>query len=102
VRESHRDLATLGVTSDETTRFDELSRGERQRVAIVRALVTSPRIVLADEPTSGLGAEETDKVLALLASVDATLVVATHDERVVQWCDQSYELAQGHLRQLNR
>ena len=102
VRESHRDLATLGVTSEETTRFDELSRGERQRVAIVRALVTSPRIVLADEPTSGLGAEETDKVLALLASVDATLVVATHDERVVQWCDQSYELAQGHLRQLNR
>jgi len=46
--------------------------GERQRVAIVRALVTSPRIVLADETTSGLGAEETDKVLALLpASRDA-------------------------------
>jgi len=68
----------------------------------VRALVTNPRVLVADEPTSGLGTEETDKVLELLATVEATIIVATHDERVVQWCDETYELAEGHVRKLSR
>jgi len=101
-RASLQELSDLGVRADETTRFDELSRGERQRVAIVRALVTNPRVLVADEPTSGLGTEETDKVLELLATVEATIIVATHDERVVQWCDETYELAEGHVRKLSR
>jgi ABC-type transport system involved in cytochrome bd biosynthesis fused ATPase/permease subunit len=102
VRDSLQELSDLGLFTDETTKFDELSRGERQRVAIVRALVTGPQVLVADEPTSGLGAEETNKVLELLATVDATIVVATHDEHVVLWCDETYELADGQLRRLNR
>ena len=101
-RESYGELSELGVATDETTRFDELSRGERQRVAIVRALVSNPRVLVADEPTSGLGPEETDKVLALLTTIDATIIIATHDERVVRWCDETYELANGQLRKLTR
>jgi ABC-type bacteriocin/lantibiotic exporter with double-glycine peptidase domain len=101
-RESYRELSDLGIATDEVTRFDELSRGERQRVAIVRALVSNPRVLVADEPTSGLGPEETDKVLELLATIDATIVIATHDERVVRWCDETYELTNGQLRKLTR
>jgi putative ABC transport system ATP-binding protein len=101
-RESHVDLAQLGVDSEESSRFEDLSRGERQRIAIVRALVTDPHVIIADEPTSGLGADETDRVLDLLATTNATVVVATHDERVVRWCDEVYELTNAQLRQLSR
>jgi ABC-type transport system involved in cytochrome bd biosynthesis fused ATPase/permease subunit len=101
-RPSFHELARLGIDADETTRFDELSRGERQRVAVVRALVTSPRVLLCDEPTSGLGTRESDQVLELLATLDATIVVATHDERVVRWCDEAYQLANGQLAALTR
>jgi ABC-type transport system involved in cytochrome bd biosynthesis fused ATPase/permease subunit len=96
------DLSMLGIETSETTRFEELSRGERQRVALARSLVTSPRVLIADEPTSGLGIDETDRVLELLATHDATIIVATHDERVMNWCDEIYELSNGVLRLLSR
>ena len=96
------DLALMGMTVENATRFEELSRGERQRVALARSLATNPRIVIADEPTSGLGPEETDRVLDLLATTDATIIVATHDERVERWCDEIYELEDGELRFVSR
>jgi ABC-type lipoprotein export system ATPase subunit len=96
------DLASLGIDGNDTTRFGELSRGERQRVAVVRSAVTDPSIIVADEPTSGLGAEETRKVLELLASTNATVLVATHDQQVIDWSDDVYELANGRLRRLSR
>jgi ATP-binding cassette subfamily C protein CydC len=87
------DLAALGIDADPSTKFDELSRGERARVALARALVTAPSILLLDEPTSGLGRDETTAVLALLAAAGASVVVATHDPLVVDWCDEVVELA---------
>ncbi|HVA71274.1 MAG TPA: ATP-binding cassette domain-containing protein [Acidimicrobiales bacterium] len=86
-RDPHVDLAALGLTSERSTRFDELSRGERVRVAIARALVTRPDIYLLDEPTAGLGSEESARVLSLLDSTNATVVIATHDSDVIAWCD---------------
>jgi putative ABC transport system ATP-binding protein len=65
-------------------------------------LVTGPTILLLDEPTSGLGANETAAVLALLASSNATLIVATHDPQVMAWCDEIYELRAGALRTVTR
>ncbi len=105
-RESTRnvtdDLASLGIASDATTRWDDLSRGERARVALVRAVVTDPEIYLLDELTSGLGAVETSAVLTLLASSNATVLVATHDPQVVAWCDEVFELANATLRPIRR
>ena len=89
--------AAVGLDVDDTTKFEELSRGERERVALVRALVTAPEIYLLDEPTSGLGQEETRAVLELLESTGATFVVATHDDQVMDWCHQVYELRDGNL-----
>lgn len=91
------DLAALGLVVTLDTRWGDLSRGERQRVALVRALATSPDVVLLDEPTSGLGADETAAVLDLLTRSGASVFVATHDARVMQWCDDVVELVDGVL-----
>jgi ABC-type lipoprotein export system ATPase subunit len=102
IRNAHRDLASLGIQSDATTRWDQLSRGERARIAIARALLTSPHIILLDEPTSGLGAMETAAVLDLIAETRATVIVATHDQQVIDWCDDVVELRGATLRMFNR
>ncbi len=86
-------LGALGLAVQLNDRWEELSRGERQRVAIVRALLRQPDILLLDEPTSALGEAETLAVLALLSGVAASVVVATHDPRVLQWCDEVIDVA---------
>ncbi|MFY9783649.1 MAG: ATP-binding cassette domain-containing protein [Acidimicrobiales bacterium] len=101
-RESLEDLAALGLVSERSTRFEELSRGERVRVALARALVTNPDVYLLDEPTAGLGSEETMTVLSVLACTSATIIVATHDELVINWCDDVYELHDGAIALFNR
>jgi len=101
-RASHDDLAVLGIVSDTTTRWDDLSRGERARVGVVRAMATSPLLYLLDEPTSGLGAVETAAVLSLLASTGATVIVATHDPQVMAWSDVVLELRDGALIEIRR
>jgi putative ABC transport system ATP-binding protein len=96
------DLAAMGLVVDASHRWEEPSRGERARIALARALVTSPTVVVLDEPTSGLGVDETRAVLSLLESTGATVIVATHDPQVMDWCDQVLELSDGALRQLRR
>jgi ABC-type lipoprotein export system ATPase subunit len=68
----------------------------------VRALVTEPRVVLLDEPTSGLGEDETRRVLDLLATTNATVMIATHDPLVMEWCDEIFQLSAATLRQVSR
>ena len=102
LRDAVNDLAAMGMGVDRATRFEDLSRGETERVAIARSLVTMPSIYLLDEPTSGLGREETAKVLDLVAATGATVVVATHDAQVIEWCDEVFELRDGSVRPLSR
>lgn len=86
-------LAQVGLRVDRNDVWQELSRGERQRVALVRALVRRPDVLLLDEPTSALGEVETSAVLELLSTLSATVIVATHDPRVLAWCDEVIDLA---------
>ncbi len=80
-------LERVGLAARAGTYPDRLSGGEQQRIAVVRALVHDPVLVLADEPTGNLDAATGDTVLDLLASlaVDGgrSLIIATHSERVV-------------------
>jgi len=80
---------------------DRLSGGEQQRVALVRALIHQPRLVLADEPTGNLDAANGEKVLALLDRLvrarGYTLVLATHSAEVAGRADRAIRLADGVL-----
>lgn len=80
-------LATGGLDWSLDDHLEGVSRGEAQRLALVRALNSDPDLLVLDEPTSGLGERETAYVLALLRQVRGTIVVATHDRAVQQWCD---------------
>ena len=81
-----RALSALGVADKATSRPRELSQGEQQRVAVARAVVNGPRLLLADEPTASLDDEAASRAIDLLLGEAgrraATLVVATHDARV--------------------
>ena len=71
---------------------EELSGGEQQRVAVARALVTEPAVLVADEPTAALDAETRAAVLDLLLGSGTAVVLATHDPAVAARCDRQLRL----------
>jgi ABC-type lipoprotein export system ATPase subunit len=79
-------LEELGLGEKAKSSVLTLSEGEAQRVSIARALANSPKLILADEPTSSLDDENTEKVIKLLktqaAKIGAALIIVTHDQRV--------------------
>jgi ABC-type lipoprotein export system ATPase subunit len=92
-------LAPLGMASRANAASRELSIGEAQRVAVARALVNRPALVLADEPTGSLDAESAGPVLdALLASVGAAVLVVTHDPEVAARTSRTLRMRDGKLR----
>lgn len=80
---------------------DQLSGGQRQRVAVARALVHSPGVALADEPTGSLDPVSSDKVVELLLRLHreqgTTLVVVTHDRAVAERMDVVVEMRDGRV-----
>lgn len=80
---------------------ETLSGGEKSRVALCRALIMKPTLLLADEPTGQLDSEHADEVAQLLKSVNEqlgmTVLVVTHSERLAGVAHHIYELKNGHL-----
>jgi putative ABC transport system ATP-binding protein len=79
-------LKNLELSDKASAPVTTLSEGEAQRVSIARALVNSPKLILADEPTSSLDDDRAEQVIHLLkkeaARVGAALIIVTHDQRV--------------------
>ena len=94
-------LERVGLAERADSFPDRLSGGEQQRVAICRALVHQPPVVLADEPTGNLDGKTAEEVLKLvldLASEEkVALVVVTHSESVAEQCSRIVRMAEGKL-----
>ena len=91
-------MVGLGHRRDAPGRL--LSGGEKQRLAVARAVLTRPRVVLADEPTGNLDRANADNILALLdaqAAQGVAVVVITHDPGNARWADRALELDAGTL-----
>ena len=90
-------LAAMGLADHADKLPDQLSRGQRQRVAVARALIHEPALILADEPTGSLDATSAAAIVALLVAADATLIVVSHDPWVVSQLERSVGLRDGRL-----
>jgi putative ABC transport system ATP-binding protein len=90
-------LAAVGLAGREHSSPRELSGGELQRVAVARALVGEPALVLADEPTGNLDPENARQVLGLFREAvkqhGAAAILATHSEQAAAGCDRRYRLS---------
>jgi len=94
-------LHRVGLRERMTHRPGELSGGEQQRVAVARAVVLEPRLVLADEPTGNLDRATGDAIHQLLVELNRdhaiTLMIVTHNERLAALADRRLRLAGGRL-----
>lgn len=100
-KRSEQVLSQLGLGNKLHMRPAQMSGGEKQRVAIGRALVKNPSFLFADEPTSALDWENGQQVIELLHGVarqrGSTVLVVTHDPRLVNYADRVIEMADGKL-----
>jgi len=81
---------------------NDLSGGEKQRVAVMRAIINNPSIIIADEPTGNLDKENALKMMSLFQKLNTekklTIIVATHDENVFNIGHKKYQLVDGYLK----
>jgi len=98
-------LAHVGLGDRTAHRPPEMSGGEQQRVAVARALVNRPAIVLADEPTGELDSATAGELMALLQSLNQesqTFIIVTHDPQVAAQTDRTITLRDGRVVQEER
>jgi putative ABC transport system ATP-binding protein len=94
-------LEWVGLADRAKSRPAQLSGGESQRVAVARAMVKKPKIVLADEPTANLDAENSHNILQMMVKLNqelqSTFIFATHDEKVIRYLRRKITLNDGRI-----
>ncbi len=98
---AHELLERLGISSEAGRRPAEVSGGQAQRAAVARALIHSPRVVFADEPTGSLDSDNKQSVLAELVSLARTtgsaIVIVTHEPEATAFADRCLEMVDGRI-----
>ena len=98
---SHKILQEVGLEGMEDRRPAQLSGGQQQRVAVARAIVSQPKLVLADEPTANLDSESMEKLMQHFRELNrlhkVTFLIATHDQRVMDWADRLISMEDGRV-----
>jgi len=101
VSRANQHLERVGLTPRLTYRPGQLSGGECQRVAVVRALINKPKLVLADEPTGSLDQKTAESMASLLVDLNrehhVALIVVTHSMSLANYMDTIYQLQDGRL-----
>ncbi len=94
-------LEWVGLTDKQDSRPGQISGGQAQRVSIARAMVKLPELVLADEPTANLDAENSHNVMDMMVKLNrelkTTFVFATHDEKVIRYLRRKITLLDGRV-----
>jgi len=94
-------LERVGLAERLTHRPGELSGGEQQRVAVARALINQPKLILADEPTGNLDANSAEEILTLLSRLNKehgkTIIMVTHDPHAARFASKIRHLEKGAL-----
>ncbi|MGY8865259.1 MAG: ABC transporter ATP-binding protein [Methylophagaceae bacterium] len=94
-------LADVGLAGMEERRPDQMSGGQQQRVAIARAIVTSPAIVLADEPTANVDSKTAELLLDLMEKLNreqgVTFLFSTHDQHVIDRAKRIIHILDGQV-----
>src|SRR5262249_7652239 len=97
-------LAVLGLGNRSNASPSQLSGGQQQRIAIARALVNEPRLLVCDEPTAALDAQAGHAVLGLIKQVAVqpgrAVIVVTHDNRVFGFGDRIVEMSDGRIERI--
>jgi putative ABC transport system ATP-binding protein len=98
---SYKILQEVGLAGMEDRRPAQLSGGQQQRVAVARAIVSQPKLVLADEPTANLDSKSMEKLMAHFRELNrghkVTFLIATHDQRVMAWADRRISMEDGRV-----
>ena len=94
-------LKQVGMEEFANHKPNELSGGQQQRIAIARALVCNPKIILADEPTGSLDSQAGQNVMNLLIDLNqqekATVIIVTHDPGIAKQCRRAIEIKDGRI-----
>ena len=94
-------LDSVGMLNQKDKFPDQLSGGQKQRVAVARALITQPKLVMADEPTANLDKESSINVIRLMRDMKdkfgTTFIFSTHDPRIMEEAEITYTLVDGKL-----
>lgn len=96
-------LAAVGMEDQAQKYPGQISGGQKQRVAVARALITNPKLVLADEPTANLDRETANRIITLMKEMrdefGTTFIFSTHDPKVVKNAETIFTLEDGALKQ---
>ncbi|MHA1228638.1 MAG: ABC transporter ATP-binding protein [Candidatus Hodarchaeales archaeon] len=104
IKQAEKFLGETNLTTLRDRLPNQLSGGEKQRVAIARAFINNPKIILADEPTGNLDADNTVNILQLFIKMQKrhnnSLIIVSHDESFMKYANRVYKMEDGQLKEL--